>query len=132
MTKKDMKKFTRSMDNPNKNRKNFLNELMRNPIKIDNFAPLSREEIHERKPAVKKGAVKSPKVKSLNGKRKKNEFVLEKTYRIIKEFEEKYKMTSDEFLKRFQEGDLEENSDFFEWWAELKIIRELEEEFLSI
>ncbi len=45
----------------------------------------------------------------------------------MKEFEKKYEMTSDEFLKRFQEGDLKENGDLFEWWAELKIAGELEE-----
>lgn len=31
-----------------KNKKNFIEELIKNPIKMDNFTPLSRKEIYER------------------------------------------------------------------------------------
>lgn len=31
-----------------KNKRNFIEELIKNPIKIDNFIPLSRKEIYER------------------------------------------------------------------------------------
>lgn len=58
---------------------------------------------------------------------KKIEYALEKTRKIIKKYEEEYKMSSEEFLKDFHEGSIEESSDFFEWWAEMKLISDLEE-----
>lgn len=34
--------------NKKKHKSSFIDELIRNPLKIDNFVPLSREEIYER------------------------------------------------------------------------------------
>ena len=58
---------------------------------------------------------------------KKIEYALEKTRKIIKKYEEEFKMSTEDFLKGFQEGSIEESSDFFEWWAEMKVKSELEE-----
>lgn len=63
----------------------------------------------------------------ISGERKKIEFALEKTYKLIKTHEKEHRMSSEEFLQRFQNGEIEENGDIFEWWAELKVSKELEE-----
>lgn len=36
---------------------------------------------------------------------------------ICKNFEKKYKMSSDEFIAQFESGKLNENDDFFDWYA---------------
>jgi len=64
--------------------------------------------------------------------KKKIDYALEKTTRIIKGYEEEYKMSSEEFLKRFKKGEIEEDNDTFSWWAELKVSKELEEKLLMV
>ena len=64
--------------------------------------------------------------------KKKIDFALEKTIRIIKRYEEEYKMSSEDFLKGFRNGEIEEDDDTFTWWAELKVSKELEEKLLMI
>lgn len=38
----------------------------------------------------------------------------------IKQFEEKYRLTSSQFLKNFEKGDLGNSQDYFEWWGLIK------------
>ena len=38
----------------------------------------------------------------------------------IKEFERRYKMDSQKFLSRFENGELGDSQDYFEWWGLLK------------
>lgn len=64
--------------------------------------------------------------------KKKIGYAMEKTARIIKKYEEEYKMSSEEFLKRFKKGEIEEDNDTFSWWAELKVSKELEEKLLIV
>lgn len=64
--------------------------------------------------------------------KKKIDYALEKTNRIIKGYEEEYKMSSEDFLKRFKKGEIEEDNDTFTWWAELKVSKELEEKLLMV
>ncbi len=45
----------------------------------------------------------------------------------IKQFEEKYHMSSSEFLKKFENGDLGDSQDYFEWWGLVKGLKTLEE-----
>lgn len=63
----------------------------------------------------------------ISEERKKIEYALERTYNIIKKYEKEHQMSSEEFLQRFREGEIDENSKIFEWWAELKVTKELEE-----
>ncbi len=63
----------------------------------------------------------------ISEERKKIEYALERTNNIIKKYEKEHQMSSEEFLQRFQEGEIDENSEFFEWWAELKVTKELED-----
>lgn len=62
----------------------------------------------------------------ISEERKKIEFALERTNNLIKTHETDHQMSSDEFLQRFLNGEIEENGDIFEWWAELKVSKELE------
>lgn len=64
--------------------------------------------------------------------KKKIDYALEKTARIIKRYEEEYKMTSEDFLTRFSKGEIEEDDETFSWWAELKVCKELEEKLLMV
>lgn len=48
------------------------------------------------------------------------EYKKRKYLKICKKFEEKYKMSSDEFLQKFDSGELDERDDFFDWYAAKK------------
>ncbi len=45
----------------------------------------------------------------------------------IKQFEEKYHLTSPKFLEKFEKGDLGDSQDYFEWWGLIKGLKTLEE-----
>ncbi len=45
----------------------------------------------------------------------------------IKQLEEKYHIASSEFLKKFENGDLGDSQDYFEWWGLIKGLKTLEE-----
>ena len=45
----------------------------------------------------------------------------------IKQFEEKYHMVSAEFEKRFDNGELGDSQDYFEWWGLIRGLKTLEE-----
>lgn len=45
----------------------------------------------------------------------------------IKQFEEKYHLTSSVFLKKFEKGELGDSQDYFEWWGLVKGLKTLEE-----
>lgn len=41
---------------------------------------------------------------------------------ICKNFETKYKMSSDVFMKKFEAGELDDRDDFFDWYAAKKAL----------
>ncbi len=45
----------------------------------------------------------------------------------IKDFEEKYKMSSEVFLEQFEGGSVGDSQDSFEWWGLLKGFKKIEE-----
>ncbi len=45
----------------------------------------------------------------------------------IKQFEEKYHISSSEFLKKFENGYLGDSQDYFEWWGLIKGLKTLKE-----
>ncbi len=45
----------------------------------------------------------------------------------IKQFEEKYHISSSGFLEKFENGDLGDLQDYFEWWGLVKGLKTLEE-----
>lgn len=52
---------------------------------------------------------------------------IRKTRARLKAFERRYGMSTEEFLRRFHPGDLEETLDFIEWHGETKMLALLEE-----
>jgi hypothetical protein len=40
----------------------------------------------------------------------------------IKEFERKYRLTTVRFLKRFEDGDIGDDADFFDWYAFARLL----------
>jgi len=45
----------------------------------------------------------------------------------IKKFEEKYQLTSLEFKEKFDNGNLDDSQDFFEWWGLIRGLETLED-----
>lgn len=58
--------------------------------------------------------------------KKKLQYTLMLTNKIILKFEKKFGITTSEFLQKFMSGEIEENSETFEWWAESKLLKELQ------
>ena len=52
---------------------------------------------------------------------------IELTRARLEAFEQQYSMSTDEFLRRFHPGDLEETLDFIDWQGETKMLALLEE-----
>ena len=50
------------------------------------------------------------------------------TQKEIEEFERKYGRTSAEFMIEFEQGELGDSQDCFEWWGLLRGMRAIEEE----
>ncbi len=50
------------------------------------------------------------------------------TQREIDEFERKYCMASAEFISKFEQGELGDSQNCFEWWGLIKGLRAIEEE----
>lgn len=57
--------------------------------------------------------------------------LLESKVNLIKrelgDFEAKYKLASNEFIKQFDEGKLGDSQEYFEWWGLLNGLKKLEE-----
>lgn len=60
-------------------------------------------------------------LEGIREEKRKVEYALGITTEIIKTKEDYYKISSAEFLEMFKRGDIEENDDTFQWWAELKL-----------
>jgi hypothetical protein len=45
------------------------------------------------------------------------EYMLERFRNKLEEFEERYDMSSEEFIEKFKSGELGDDEDFFEWYA---------------
>jgi len=45
------------------------------------------------------------------------EFMLDRFRERLNEFEEEYDMSSEEFMDKFESGELGDDEDFFEWYA---------------
>jgi len=50
----------------------------------------------------------------------------------IKSFEQKYNMSTEQFMQKIREGMDDDNLDYVEWIGERKILKRLEEEFNKI
>jgi hypothetical protein len=54
------------------------------------------------------------------------ELSLQRTTQRLRAFETQYGLTSDEFERRFNSGEIEESLDFIEWTGEIKTYRLLD------
>lgn len=59
-------------------------------------------------------------------------FALDKASIPIKKYEEKYGFSTSDFIEKFRKGEIKENDETFEWWAETKIVDELKEKLKAI
>ena len=64
----------------------------------------------------------------LNGEYKRLQLELRTTEEKIKRFEEKYSMSSNEFLERYTRGELGDEEEFIEWYGELKFLEKIRKE----
>jgi hypothetical protein len=63
----------------------------------------------------------------LDEEKKRFEYTLSETQRVLREYEAKYKISTVDFLKEFKNGEIEENEDTFSWESESCIEKELKE-----
>ena len=59
-------------------------------------------------------------------------FALDLSDSTIRSYEEKYHLSSADFIKKFKNGEIEENDDTFNWWAEYKLRSELSQKIKTI
>lgn len=68
----------------------------------------------------------------LEEERKRVEYALNMTMNAIRIFEERFAMSTDIFIEKFRSGEIEENQETFEWWAETKLADKLKETLQTI
>ena len=68
----------------------------------------------------------------LEEERRRMKFVLDLSDSTIRNYEEKYHMSSADFIEKFKNGEIEESDDTFNWWAEYKLRSELSEKIKTI
>jgi hypothetical protein len=75
----------------------------------------------------KKETLKELMILGLNEEKKKIKYALEKTLKIIDNYEKTYGISTALFLEKFKNGEIEEDNNTFSWQAESKIANELEQ-----
>jgi len=68
----------------------------------------------------------------LEEERRRIKFALDLSDSTIRNYEEKYHMSSADFIEKFKNGEIEENDDTFNWWAEYKLRNELSQKIRTI
>ncbi|MBN2091334.1 hypothetical protein JW964_17110 [candidate division KSB1 bacterium] len=53
-------------------------------------------------------------------------FAIHKTEHRLSEFEKKFNKKTHQFLEEFKQGLIEETPDIFDWWAESKLLADLQ------
>jgi len=71
-------------------------------------------------------------MEGIREEKKKVEYALSVSSGIISGKEGKYGMSSTEFLEKFKSGEIAENEDTFQWWAEYKLLNILKEKFETL
>ena len=54
------------------------------------------------------------------------EYSIQRTREALAPFEDRYKMSTDEFERKFNTREIEETLDFLDWWMEVEALRHLE------
>lgn len=82
--------------------------------------------------AGKKETLRSLLLDGINDEKKKIEYALSLSSEIIKGKENFHKISSVDFLDKFKRGEIKEDDDTFQWWAELKLADTLKEKLETI
>ncbi|MEW5692687.1 MAG: hypothetical protein AB1765_05275 [Candidatus Hydrogenedentota bacterium] len=69
---------------------------------------------------------------SLDEEKRKLRYAYKKTAKIIKQFEKKFKIKSNDFIKKLKKGEIEETEETFDWFAECKAAKEIERKLKAI
>ncbi len=69
---------------------------------------------------------------AITEEKKRLEYALKVSLKAIKEYETKYGLSTPVFLEKFKKGEIQENDDTFSWWAETRLIKELEEKLKTL
>lgn len=59
-------------------------------------------------------------------------FSIQRTLDELKIYEERYKMSSEEFERQFKAREIEESLDYLDWWMEIEALHHLEEQHQSL
>jgi len=54
------------------------------------------------------------------------EYSIQRTREALVPFEDRYKMSTDEFERKFNAREIEETLDYLDWWMEVEALRHLE------
>ena len=54
------------------------------------------------------------------------EYSIQRTRETLAPFEDRYKMSTDEFERKFNAREIEETLDYLDWWMEVEALRHLE------
>jgi hypothetical protein len=60
------------------------------------------------------------------------DYAIERTHQALAPFESRYKMTTDEFERKFKTGEIKETLEFLDWWMEVEALRHLEAQRQSL
>lgn len=68
----------------------------------------------------------------INEEKRKIDFAISVTANKIEKYEAKYGMSTAFFIEKFKKGEIKENDETFEWWAETKLAGELAEKLKAL
>ncbi len=68
----------------------------------------------------------------INEEKRKIDFAISVTDDKIEKYEAKYGMSTASFIEKFKKGEIKENDETFEWWAETKLAGELAEKLKAL
>ncbi|UJS17877.1 MAG: hypothetical protein L3J17_02170 [Candidatus Jettenia sp.] len=87
--------------------------------------------IHVKSISGEAGIIKKLLSGGLEEEKRRIKFAIEISASKIKKYEEKYKISTNAFIEKFKNREIEESDDTFNWWAEEKLVNELKQK-LSI
>ncbi len=57
---------------------------------------------------------------------------IKRTKEQLRTFEKQFGMSSDEFVRRYEAGEIKETLDLVDWWGEIQMLRVLKEQQLAL
>lgn len=69
---------------------------------------------------------------AIKKEKEEGEYILNRFRKKLKSLEEKYDMKTEEFIEKFNSGELDDRKDFFEWKSLYKAVRHWEEKIKDL